>query len=623
MLATLAAVALASAAGAASKEPVCTAAKEGTLGTVTATRRIGTRPGFTVSVSTSRDANEETVINRLLIRRGRATVLDVVTQIPPGGPAETRAHFEKGYKGVHDVLLQQKGAQYVAVVDGRETAPFTPGVSADQVYFPDGEALPTVRVGRAVKKLLKRLTRLGTPPCLAGGEIAPAAAAIRPAATCRTDTLANCETFPGCDGCVLACGVRGYACMAKALLCGPFCFLVGGIDCNAEARQCSEACRAPTQPCCPTGCPFRGSSSYKCFGAGNVCCEWDANGIPEGCAQDECCGPDGQKTCCSNGYECAGPYSLCCPRGEPAAVCPGRDQCCPSGLACKPGSLGRNTCCAQCCDPLTPCCNVSCCPGPDYTCVAGGCCPNNRVCGTTCCPDGYACTNPTAGTCQACPAGETPCAFGSGAPLCCPQGTTCCGNGSCCAANEQCCVFRQGLGCYTSCANLKPWWPCWPCSLAPRSPVPRGRRRPRLRRPPTSSTQTAPARSARRSAPRTSTSPSMRAPQAPAPTRSSCRRASTSSRFQGPRRTPRSPATSTSPAISSSPAPAPPRPSSTAAASTASSTSTRGGTASRSPSAESPSRTAACPPSRSSPRPGAACCSAPRTRWEERSRAGR
>jgi len=541
MLATLAAAALASAAGAASKEPVCTAAKEGTLGTVTATRRIGTRPGFTVSVSTSRDANEETVINRLLIRRGRATVLDVVTQIPPGGPAETRAHFEKGYKGVHDVLLQQKGAQYVAVVDGRETAPFTPGVSADQVHFPDGEALPTVRVGRAVKKLLKRLTRLGTPPCLAGGEIAPAAAAIRPAATCRTDTLANCETFPGCDGCVLACGVRGYACMAKALLCGPFCFLVGGIDCNAEARQCSEACRAPTQPCCPTGCPFRGSSSYKCFGAGNVCCEWDANGIPEGCAQDECCGPDGQKTCCSNGYECTGPYSLCCPRGEPAAVCPGRDQCCPSGLACKPGSLGRNTCCApgssacgvdadlndlccpdgkccgadeltrtccgpeescvggtrccrpenvrgtccapddpcgadccpgqycinntkccvppqkacgdQCCDPLTPCCNGSCCPGPDYTCVAGGCCPNNRVCGTTCCPDGYACTNPATGTCQACPAGETPCAFGSGAPLCCPQGTTCCGNGSCCAANEQCCVFRQGLGCYTSCAN--------------------------------------------------------------------------------------------------------------------------------------------------------------------------
>src|SRR5579885_1717529 len=406
MLATLAAVALASAAGAASKEPVCTAAKEGTLGTVTATRRIGTRPGFTVSVSVSRDANEETVITRLLIRRGRATVLDVVTRIPPGGAAETRAHFAKGYKGVHDVLVQPKGVQYVAVVDGRETAPFTPGVAAEQVHFPDGGSLPTVRVGRAVKRLLKRITRLGTPPCLAGGEIAPAAAAIRPAATCRTDTLANCETFPGCDGCVLACGLRGYACMAKALLCGPFCFFVGGIDCNAEAAQCSAACRAPTQPCCPVGCPFRGSSSYKCFGAGNVCCEWDANGIPEGCAQDECCGPDGQKTCCSNGYECTGPYSLCCPRGEPAAVCPGQDQCCPSGLACEPGSLGRNTCCApgssacgvdadlnDLCCPDGKCCGAdeltrTCC-GPAGRCVDGGrCCRPENGRGTCCAAEG-------------------------------------------------------------------------------------------------------------------------------------------------------------------------------------------------------------------------------------------
>lgn len=537
----LSAILLASTADATPRPPVCTTSTEGTVGTITATRRIGTKPGFVVSASISRDTAEETVSHRLLVRRGRATVLDVVTRMPPGTAAETTARFEKGYKGVRQVLVRAEGSQYVAVVDGRETAPFAPGIAADQVRFPDGGPLPAVHVSRAVKKVLRKLARLGAPSCLASGEVASVATEARGGVTCRTDTLANCESFPGCDACQLGCGLRGYGCMAKALLCGVFCFFTGGVDCTAESHQCSEACRAPTQPCCPVGCPFRGLSTYKCFGAGNVCCEWDANGVPQGCDQNECCGPDGRKTCCSNGYECTGPFYLCCPRGEPAAVCPGRDQCCPPALECEPGSLGRNACCApgtsacgtdadlndvccpdgrccgsdaltrtccgpgescvggkrccraedvrgtccapddpcgadccpgqycinnttccvppqkacgaECCDPLTPCCNGRCCPGPDYTCLGGGCCPNNRVCGNTCCPDGYACTNPAASTCQACPGGQVPCAFGSGAPLCCPQGMQCCGNGACCAPNEQCCVFEQGLGCYTSCAN--------------------------------------------------------------------------------------------------------------------------------------------------------------------------
>jgi hypothetical protein len=552
-IALVASILLVPTAEAARQAPACTATNEGTLGTVTATRRIGTRRPFVVAASVSRDIEAETVVHRLVIRRGRATVLEVEARIPPDAPSEIRAALGRGYKGAREVLVRSDGQQYRAVVDGRESAPFAAGAAPDTLTFPDGTPLPPVRASRLVKRLLRKVERLGPPACLEAGEIpgaattrtAPARAGVRvppgaPRAICRTDTLANCESFPGCDACVLGCGAKSYLCSAKALLTGPF-FFVAAAGCGDEARVCSQACRAPTQPCCPVGCPFRGTSTYKCFGAGNVCCEWFANGVPQGCAQSECCGPDGRKTCCSLGYACTGPNYLCCPAGEAAAVCPGLDACCPSGLECEPSILGRDTCCApglsacgtddqlndlccpdgkccgadelsrrccaaeetcvggttccrpenvrgtccapddpcggdccpgqyclnnttcclpprsacgaSCCDPLTPCCNGTCCPGPDYTCLGGSCCPNNRACGSTCCPDGYACTDPATGTCQACPGGEAPCAFGSGAPTCCPQGTQCCGNGQCCPALQQCCVFEQGLGCYTSCAN--------------------------------------------------------------------------------------------------------------------------------------------------------------------------
>jgi hypothetical protein len=205
---------------------------------------------------------------------------------------------------------------------------------------------------------------------------------------------------------------------------------VCGQGCCARGDHCSHF------TCCPAGsgesCGSLGccdSPNGKCFVSNNpesgeetgrVCCDHD---------------PCGENTCCPADSVCLGP-DLCCKRAD---LCNG--VCCPAPSVC----LGDGECCSDaahmcgdhCCSGFQQCCNGQCCNG---ICVAGVCCPSaNRVCGNTCCPDGYACTDPAAQTCEPCPDGGQGCAHVPGNPMCCPSADQCCGNGECCGDGMQCC----------------------------------------------------------------------------------------------------------------------------------------------------------------------------------------
>lgn len=264
--------------------------------------------------------------------------------------------------------------------------------------------------------------------------------------TGRTDFVcagAN-PTDPG--QCCLSDGLCGGECCAPTFVGNEsvptFCADPGrGLCCPVGQKSCGDAC-------CTTDSQCDASRSLCCGGepCGAFCC------LPgERCVSPSDIDPD-LIVCVACGAD-SGPLcgDTCCAAGE---VCGFGDVCCSpgdlcGGTCCSPENcMNGTTCCAlpngvpcgdECCPSLTTtCCNGQCCPG---ACLGGAvCCPTERTCGNTCCQLGYTCTDPAAGTCVQCPAGENPCPFSPGSPLCCPAGTQCCGNGQCCGApNFECC----------------------------------------------------------------------------------------------------------------------------------------------------------------------------------------
>ncbi len=277
-------------------------------------------------------------------------------------------------------------------------------------------------------------------------------------------------------GCLDDChNKEGEACCP--IKCDGHCFEEGATCCGAAGCAAGERCAdSAIGVCCPAGtgdicsggcCP----QGYRCDRSGLACCpngSGDFCGSKLGCcgagqrcygAVDEetgdvlgevCCDhePCGYNTCCAAGDICVAP-DLCAKPNEVCSngsYCPSPGICLPNGTCCQGGQV----CGDQCCNAFgSSCCNGQCCDG---ACIAGACCPTKNACGPSCCPDGYACTDPTAGTCVPCEAGEDACPFSPGRPVtCCPSGQDCCVDG-CCAAGFQCCKppGTSQVGCFRS-----------------------------------------------------------------------------------------------------------------------------------------------------------------------------
>lgn len=491
LLAAVLATSTASSSAAAPKivDAECSGEQVGDTATVGYTMRLRRKKPITITSTLARDGDRETQTTR--IARGRALAMDLRIEFSPLGTT-LRASFGKGVKGAKQFDVLREGDLFRAIVDGRPTALFAADSEPGGLVFEDGQPPPRVSIRRDLQKALAVFAKVGPPPCYrayaglespppTGGRgsrakgILPAggfeeigecllpidfelATRARPAGSldppCQKDAFGTCDSHPGCNGCKACCYVKAVECSHAAVAAGVGCAKVLGLFgvlactvvnealCIKLTDDCSNACRAEGNPCCPKIC------SNRCTGPKDWICCGEISGANSGiCPADRCCGSEPGKYCCSAGQTCRD-GKLCC-EANAGDTCFGGRGCCPAGQKCIAGPEGE-TCCPegqgvcgfdgngeQACCPNGRCCTGDagsfCCGAGDVCLPNGTCCNPANVCGQTCCPSG-ACLN--GDTC--CPSPEFTICGGS----CCPSLTTTCCNGQCCdgaCVNGACC----------------------------------------------------------------------------------------------------------------------------------------------------------------------------------------
>jgi len=486
--------------------PTCTKQQTGSVEADTLAAQVGPKPPYVLSEMSSNDQTSNAVTFHQAVTRGKKSVLTIDASLSAGN-LSIKTTYGSGFKGVTTSEVTNEGQMFRAVVDGRRTVLFSATTDPKTITFEDGQPAPKLRVKANVKKALAKFALLRLDTC----EKTPKSAVHANDSTLHcpyTDEFGLCEPFPHCNDCGRLCFASYISCgigaIASAAACGP-CAFFSGASCIEEVNACNQACEAPGHPCCPLECDGHcsgGAPGDQCCG-GEGCQQDECCGGPTNpfCCSDGkiCADPKGiccptdhgdvcNNTCCPSGQSCLDGFApnskVCCPTGDNACgpddtCCPSTQDCCGSNC-CGPGQtcilpatccntadlcgdtccpshncLNGTTCCdapkfqcgANCCGALSTCCNGECCDGQ---CVNGTCCPLERQCGTSCCAPGFACTDPSAGTCQQCPVAQSPCQAGLGEPTCCPTGTECCGNGACCDTNAgmACCQNGGVVGCF-------------------------------------------------------------------------------------------------------------------------------------------------------------------------------
>ena len=304
----------------------------------------------------------------------------------------------------HIDMSSSDGQTYVAVLDGRSTAPFTAGTPADQIRFADGGTIPVLAMDSGLSSSISAILAQASqqvPSCLqslpgvSNALEAPAAQSENGHQSGTAKALA-CQLCRGrCDAKHLICfyGV-GKDCAASAgifAIFGPFsalaCVIAEESVCFDNWDDCLTGCQEVGPPeivqiglpiqvfrrgCCPVGC---GGEDLAFF-------DYDLRGFVGCCNSDETCLDRKTRLCCSagttpcNGTQCCSAGEKCVPTNDPdptapPEICcggPGETACgricCINGQHCLPGGNG-------CCIPCTA---DSQCGGGDF-CI-NGCCVN-------------------------------------------------------------------------------------------------------------------------------------------------------------------------------------------------------------------------------------------------------
>ena len=247
-----------------------------------------------------------------------------------------------------------------------------------------------------------------TGPCLSCG-LTGTAGLCRPIV--NQDDPANC---PGtCDATGVCKSKRGQTCATTAGGC------VAGTLC-ADNFCCDRACTGPCEVCSatPGTCTFLSGAAHT----GRSC---GGTGLCAGtCQAQAACAFPGATTSCRDA-------SCSASSGTSAASCDGAGNCpAPVVTPCRANQCLNATMCLTTCG-TQPCTGATFCDG-------NGICQPKKAMGATCvlaaecangsCADGFCCSRPCNGACEACNVTPGTCTFLSGAPH---AGRVCAGTGAC------------------------------------------------------------------------------------------------------------------------------------------------------------------------------------------------
>ena len=447
-----------------SGQPPTSAACAWSLAPAKATATLETRApdGRVVALTetSSEDAASGSTTQGLAITLGGKPGIDMESTTTRAGAIQTTLHYGAAFHGIEVATFEsQDGLNFVGILDGRKTAPFT-AKTASALRFVDGKPAPTVTIDPVAQAAIESALEQAKQGCSADGSRAPLYEPGSGTQARCADCTGNCaKDSVICDGFVAASVVAACA-FSFGIGCGPAVAAgaVALVGCDTALLTCVGVCEATT--CCPKLCgvPDPTSPGSGCCDSGESCVSQDDPNARNGCCPSGhgVCGGN----CCALGENCCG--SSCCGAGSACM----QDTCCPAGTP----NVCNGKCCNGSCDQSGNCCDAQydvlcggvchgtftgacvdgqwCASSTDVV-IGGSCCSALNACGNTCCGSGQACQG---GSCVAvaCGQGQDGCVQPNGQTMCCNQyqcdnpqnGDVCtesCCNGVCCGPGNKCC----------------------------------------------------------------------------------------------------------------------------------------------------------------------------------------